>query len=238
MRPPPILVNHKNVLYGTEMENGSEHDCAAPACTKGGRREARREERRDAILDVAARSFLDHGYAGTTMSGVAQELGGSKGTLWSYFPSKEILFGAVLDRRTAIFREEMSQALNHDEPVAETLGRFCTSFIGKVTTAGAIALHRLVMGEAGRFPELGRIFYERGPLPTLQLLAGFIAGAMERGSLRKDNPFHAAQYLFALSTARSQMGRLTGVAPELEEQQVREESASAVALFMRAYAPD
>ena len=44
------------------------------------RREARRLTRREAILDVAQASFMEYGYAGTTMSAIAAMLGGSKGT--------------------------------------------------------------------------------------------------------------------------------------------------------------
>jgi hypothetical protein len=72
------LVNQKSVLYGTDMQ--------IPSLTCPSRREARRLSRREAILEVAERSFLEQGYAATTMSAIAAELGGSKGTLWSYLP--------------------------------------------------------------------------------------------------------------------------------------------------------
>lgn len=206
-------------------------------CQKGSRREVRREERREAILDVAQHSFLEHGYAGTTMSGIAGTLGGSKGTLWSYFPSKEILFGAVLDRATRAFRDEMRLTLNPDDPVADALTKFCTGFIAKLTSPEAIALSRLVMGEAGRFPEMGRIFYDRAPQPTLELIGEFLSGAMARGALRTADPLTAAQYLVALCSARSHQQRLTGVCPELPMAQVRAEASDAVALFLRAFAP-
>ena len=52
------------------------------------RRELSRRSRREAILEVAARSFFAHGYAATSMSSIAGELGGSKGTLWTYFPPR------------------------------------------------------------------------------------------------------------------------------------------------------
>ena len=45
------------------------------------------------------------------MSTIAAALGGSKGTLWAYFPSKEALFAAVLDDVTAAFRTELADAL-------------------------------------------------------------------------------------------------------------------------------
>gem|GEM_PF-6945919 len=47
-------------------------------------------ERRAAIVQLALRSFLAHGYEATTMSAIAKDMGGSKGTLWSYFSSEEV----------------------------------------------------------------------------------------------------------------------------------------------------
>lgn len=73
-----------------------------------GKREARKEERREMILEIAKREFLDHGYSGASMSAISAELGGSKGTLWSYFPSKEDLFAAVLDHATREYRDRKS----------------------------------------------------------------------------------------------------------------------------------
>jgi TetR/AcrR family transcriptional repressor of mexJK operon len=204
---------------------------------RSGKREARRESRREAILDVAACSFLKHGYAGTTMSAIAGTLGGSKGTLWSYFPDKEQLFAAVLDRATAKFREDMLVTLNADDPVELALNRFCTRYIAKLTSPEAVALHRLVMGEAGRFPEVGRIFHERAPMPTKQLMADYIAAAMARGALRQADPARAAQNLFALAGAHWQQRRMAGVAEPLDLAQAAQEAADAVDVFMRAYGP-
>lgn len=202
---------------------------------KPSRREARREERREAILDVAAQAFLEHGYGGTTMSGIAGALGGSKGTLWSYFPSKELLFAAVLDRATAAFREQLRLTLSEGEPVATALGKFCTMYIGKLYSPPAIALYRLVISGTRRSPEVGQIFYERAPLPTLELMSRYIGCAMARGALREADPMHAAQALIALCTARSHQRLLAGVCAGLTEQDVAEQAAFALDLFLRAY---
>lgn len=202
---------------------------------KPGRREARREERREAILDVAVQAFLEHGYGGTTMSAIAGALGGSKGTLWSYFPSKELLFAAVLDRATAEFRKQLLLTLAEGEPVEIALEKFCTMFIGKLTSPPAIALYRLVISGTRRFPEVGRIYYERAPQPMLELMSGYIGCVMKRGNLRDADPFEAAQTLVALCTARSHQRLLTGVCAGLTEAEVTGEAAKAVDLFMRAY---
>ena len=207
-------------------------DCSAPS-----RRAARRESRRDAILEVAARTFLEHGYAGTTMSGIAAQLGGSKGTLWSYYPSKELLFGAVLDRVTTAFREQLTLTLNADDPIETTLTKFCTKYLTKLTVPQSLALHRLVIGEATRFPEMGRIFYERAPWKTQELLASYLDQAMDRGELRRHDSFAAAQYLTALCIARSHQQLVTGVLDELPPERIREEVDDAVAIFLRAFRP-
>jgi AcrR family transcriptional regulator len=56
---------------------------------------ARREEE---ILDAAADLFARHGYARTETQMLADRLGVGKGTIYRYFPSKEALFRAAVDR--------------------------------------------------------------------------------------------------------------------------------------------
>lgn len=199
------------------------------------RREARRQSRRDAIVDVAARWFLDHGYAATTMSAIAAELGGSKGTLWNHFPSKELLFSAVLDRMTTEFREQVSLALIPSDDLETALRKFCHKLLAKVTSADAIALYRLVGGEVSRFPEIGRIFYERGPQQTQQLVADFLAGAMDRGQLRRDDPLGAARGLIGLCLYGCHQQMLLGVIDAAPPERAAEDADRAVDIFMRAY---
>lgn len=200
------------------------------------RREARRQSRREAILDVAAESFLEHGYAGTTMSAIAATLGGSKGTLWSYFASKEVLFAAVIDRVTQAFRAQLSLILNPRDGVEAALRRFCIEFLRKVTSPEAIALHRLVVGETNRFPEIGHIFYERAPRQTQKLLAEFLAEAMERKSLRRTDPLIAARQLIALCMAGEHQLLLMGMTDTLAPQTLEAEVDNAMNTFIRAYA--
>src|SRR5262245_4068895 len=69
-----------------------------------GKRESQRLARRSQIIAVARQHFFEHGYDGTAMSAIAAELGGSKGTLWNYFPSKEALFAAVVEETAAAIR--------------------------------------------------------------------------------------------------------------------------------------
>jgi len=201
-----------------------------------GRREARRIDRRDAILTVAYASFLEHGYAATTMSGIAATIGGSKATLWSYFPSKEALLEAVLDRATAVYRAQMSSLLNVSGDPTRTLRTFCNSFIERVTSPEAIALFRLACAESGRFPEMGKIFHDRGPRTIQNLLGAFIASAMERGLLRRDDPIRAARILISLCMSGSHQRLLLGRLTEITADMIAADADAAFDVFVRAYA--
>ena len=222
-----MVVNLKIVLYGTEMDSAT--------LSSPGRREANRLSRRETILDVAQRSFMEHGYDGTTMSGIAAELGGSKGTLWSYFPSKEALFAAVVDRATQEFRRQLTVILNPEDELEVTLKRFCERYLAKVTSNEGIALYRLVIGESSRFPELGRIFYERAPRQTQLLLAEFIAGAQSRGQLQEIEPLRAAQDLIGLCMSGHYQMRLTGLIDDISGEELAQDIDAALTTFLRAY---
>ena len=73
-----------------------------------------RDARRQAILAVAREVFMEDGYAAASMSAIAARVGGSKGTLYNYFPSKEDLFTAVIQDEC-----ELKQAALFDNLTAE-----------------------------------------------------------------------------------------------------------------------
>lgn len=202
------------------------------------RRELRKQDRRDAILNVAQGCFAAQGYAGTTMSGIAAKLGGSKGTLWTYFPSKEDLFAAVLDRVARAYRARLSQILDAQGALEPTLERACCSLIEKVTSPDAIALHRLIVAEGRRFPELARIFFEIAPATTRRLIAGFLNDAMERGQLRREDPLEAARVLTALAMSGIHHQLMMGQVDEVDPARIKADAHLAADLFLRAYAPD
>ena len=202
------------------------------------RREVRRRDRRDAIIAVARRSFLESGYAATTMSSIAAELGGSKGTLWSYFPSKEELFTAVLRDATEAYHAGVLQLLDSRGELEPTLLRFGHDLIRKVTSPEAIGLHRLIAAEASRFPEIGTIFFELAPSNTRNLLARFLEGGMQRGQLRRADPQLAARMLIVLTLSGCHQQMIWGNMNPPKPEQIEADVAFAVDCFLRAYAPE
>nr|WP_047167463.1 TetR/AcrR family transcriptional regulator [Sphingomonas sp. Y57] len=206
--------------------------------TRPGRRETKRLDRREAIIDVARAYFLEHGYAATAMSGIAATIGGSKATLWSYFPSKEALFEAVLDRATTRFRERIVSVLVPEADFETTLRSFCRHFLEKVTNPESIALHRLIVAEAGRFPEIGEMFYRRGPNTMIRLLGDFIELGMARGKLRTDDPVNVAKLLLALCLQGDHQQLLLGLVQRVDAERIAATADTAVDFLLRAYAPE
>ncbi|WP_312857029.1 TetR/AcrR family transcriptional regulator [Novosphingobium chloroacetimidivorans] len=127
------------------------------------KREQNKLRRRASIVEIATRSFLERGYAATSMSAIADELGGSKATLWSHFASKEELFTAVVDDLVARLSIEIEEDLIHDSFSIEGLRRYVLRYLKKLMSDQAIALFRLMIAEGGRFPEIVAVFHARAP---------------------------------------------------------------------------
>lgn len=166
------------------------------------KREARKQERRAAIVAAARKSFLEDGYAATSMSGLLATLGGSKATLWSYFRSKEELFAAVIEDVTQAFRAKLEDELFAAGDLRAALVTFCRSFMERTTAPDALATWRLVVSESGRSPEVGRIFYERAPHHLERQIAGYLDREVAAGHLRDEGTLKMAELLISMCVAR------------------------------------
>lgn len=140
-----------------------------------GKRELNKARKRAEIVQVAASMFLEQGYAATTMSAIADTLGGSKATLWAHFSSKEDVFSAVLDRHVDTFSRSIDEVLTGQTFSVPALRRACLRFIDCLLRESSILLYRMVMSEGDRFPELREAFYTRGPIKLRTRVAGFFA---------------------------------------------------------------
>jgi AcrR family transcriptional regulator len=180
------------------------------------------------------RSFLAHGYEATTMSAIAKEMGGSKGTLWSYFNSKEDLLAAVIDSAAAAFQSSMGAILDTEKDIRMVLTRFCETFLGRISRPEAIALQRFIVSQVDRFPEIGRVFYEHAPAINHATLSDFFKRQMAAGVLRTGDPNDAARMLLDLCTAGYHDRVLYGVEtqdPAIE----RREATRIVRQFLDCY---
>jgi TetR/AcrR family transcriptional regulator, mexJK operon transcriptional repressor len=193
----------------------------------------------EAILSVATEIFLAGGYDAASMSAIAAELGGSKGTLYNYFRSKEELFAAVIqdqcDRKLGLMFDNLGTP--DDDLVAGLLmlaRRFATVLLADDT----IRFSRAIAASAASFPELGRKMYDAGVLRTTRRLAGYLEGQMALARLRPADPHRAAEQFLELTLAGLYRKRLWNVIPSVPAQDIEDNVQAAIETFLAAYRLD
>jgi TetR/AcrR family transcriptional repressor of mexJK operon len=161
------------------------------------RPEGRSARKRRAILEAGTALFLRNGYRGTSMDEIAAIAEVSKQTVYKHFADKKSLFSEIVTSTV----EDVAKPV-HDEVLAlqdsgdleADLRRLARRLLAQVMQPRILQLRRLVIGEAGRFPELGRTFYEQGPGRTIAALAAVFERLADRGVLQPGDPLLAAAH--------------------------------------------
>jgi TetR/AcrR family transcriptional repressor of mexJK operon len=196
----------------------------------------RQAARRETILEIARESFLNDGYAATSMSSIAARLGGSKGTLYNYYPSKEELFAAVMQYHCAGARATFEELLAQTGELRERLQRFGEAYQTIVFSERFLAVHRLVTGESARFPELGVLFYEAAGKRGKSWLADVFAEEMDKGVIRRTDPDKVARQFLGLCRSDMHNRLLWNVTPPPTPQDIADQATDAVDVILAAYA--
>jgi AcrR family transcriptional regulator len=194
-----------------------------------------RDARRDAILKIALEAFLTEGYAATSMSTIAARVGGSKATLYNYFTSKEELFSAVIAEKCQDVHQLLFETeLEHDDFRA-SLTKFGERFVHLLLSDEKIAVFRLITAETARFPELGRAFYQSGPLQGKKLLAQYFDRAVDEGSLKPGDTSVMSSHFFALCKGEIHHRKLWNVTSNPSDEEIHTTIVDVVAMFLAAY---
>lgn len=153
------------------------------------------------ILEAATQLFLRQGFAATSTDAITTAAGVSKQTVYSYFPSKEVLFSEVLRH---LIDEKTPQQLEHHVNAApletrEELQRALTTLaqrlIDTLMNPTYLSLIRITLAEFTRFPQLGQSFKEAVPHRVMSQVRRFLERAHSAG-LAEVPDFDAATRLF------------------------------------------
>lgn len=150
---------------------------------------AKRERRKDArpgeLLAAALELFVEKGFAATRAEEVAKRAGVSKGTLFLYFSSKEELFKAVVRENISGRFDEWSQELDAYEGNSAELLRYCiTVWWERVGSTQAAGISKLMMSEAGNFPELAAFYQAEVIAPGNALIQRVLQRGIDSGEFR------------------------------------------------------
>jgi len=132
------------------------------------------------------------------MSMIALRAGGSKSTLWAYFPCKKLLFEAVvLDAASRLYWAADS-LLYPAGPPRDVLNAFAADLVAVLTSPESLYHDRMVIAVAKHFPALGHVVHDKGRRRTGDRLSEYLAGEMQAGWLRLDDPSLAARHFLSL----------------------------------------
>ena len=197
-----------------------------------------RDVRREAILDAAQEVFMEVGFAAASMSMIAARVGGSKGTLYNYFKSKEELFEAYIRRHCAWQQEAiLAEFLTPGEDVRMVLLKLGRNLHNVVLSDVGLRNFTLVISEARRAPEIGRAFYEAGPATGARRMAEGISQAIADGRLRPCDADKAAFQFVGLCQNRMLKACLCNAMDAPSPEEIEAEVAAAVESFMAAFGP-
>lgn len=194
------------------------------------------EERRQAMIDVAAEVFNEIGFEGASMAEISARIGGSKATLYNYFNSKEEIFVEVMLKQVGCQFEEAFAALNDEDDLRSGLLRLARHYLDIVLKPEVVAVKRLGMYYAGK-SELGPLLYERGPKRGWMRIATFLDGKMAAGKLHKSDSWIAALQFRSLVESELVELRMLNVEVELPPQRRQAAAERAVEAFLYLYQP-
>lgn len=198
----------------------------------------RTEARRRAIIEAARDVFQELGFERTTMSAISQRLGGSKATLYSYFPSKEELFVACVQQGIDEESGELVEATRAIPDLRDALTFFARSFLAKATGDRPIAIYRLIANQPPG-SQVGLNFYERGLKQGWIKFCLYLEEQIAAGKLRKGTAWVMAMHLKGMVEAEHVERRMLNALPhELDSQTLDRVTRDAVDAFLRAYGPE
>jgi len=149
--------------------------------------------RREQLIAVAEQLFLQHGFANTSVNAIVREAGGSLATLYAEFGSKEALFESVLSERAARFFPEERSAPRQALDAEAELRSLATHMLKRMLSDDGLAVYRIAVHEAPRFPALRKALLEVGMPGLLDRTARYLRGLADRGVVRIDESNEAVR---------------------------------------------
>lgn len=194
----------------------------------------RTEEKRNEIIRIAGELFDTQGFERTSMSQISERLGGSKATLYGYFPSKQELLFAVLDFDVSTEADRLMGEFLSSDDLRDGLTKMGIAYLMRRLSTTPISNVRIVSTQ----PEgsnVGPEFYANVLRPAWMRLAKRFESMMKEGRLRKADPWVAAMHWKGLNEWDMFEKRLMGAITEPDPKEIKRASELAADAFLRLY---
>lgn len=193
---------------------------------------SRGQQRKAKILSAATKLFLSQGYGETSIDAIVEKSGGSKATLYSYYPTKADLFRAVVD--SIVTTQEGPELASYDN-IRDTLVDFAEHRLAIVFSSNHRALMRLIIAERERFPDIARMYYEQGPLHSHMVLRDYFEVLIDKGKLDIRSADEACEFFRGMLMHQRYIEQLYLDASPLSTEEIRVKARHVVERFLEAY---
>lgn len=195
--------------------------------------------KRQAIVDAAAASFFDVGFAATSIEKVAAAANVSKVTIYTHFNDKNGLFSAAVEKECANIRSYFSIDMESDDAIQGTIGEKLRVIANAVheflSRPEMVQFDRRIAAETEHEPAIGQAFLTAGPWRMKAAFAAFLAHADSNGELNVPDPGMAAEQLVSMCKGMGDLERRFGAPVDEEHDKQRIECA--IEVFLKVYAP-
>lgn len=192
--------------------------------------------KRAAILEAAKEMFIELGFNGVSMDGIAARAGVSKLTVYSHFGDKDTLFTEAIQAKCVEMMPDELFVTDSEGPLREQLLGIGQAFFTLISSDAAIATQRMMMT-----PEtddrVRQMFWQAGPARTEVALSDFLAARVARGELVIEDTHLAARQFFCLLKGEVHAHMMCGLCAAPDQPDADTHIAVSVDFFLRAYEP-
>jgi len=157
----------------------------------------RADARPQELLDAALAEFIERGYAATRLEEVARRAGVAKATLYRYYENKFELFKAVVRAAIVAKFDAVAQAQVDAGSAREQLTHLLRAFVGRIADSPLSGIPKLVIAEAGNFPEIARFYHDEVIARGRALLIGTLQRGAASGEFRNVDADYAFRIVIA-----------------------------------------
>ncbi len=197
--------------------------------------EPKKGRKYDQVLEGARLVFLSDGFEGASVDDIARAANVSKATLYSYFPDKRFLFMQVAKTECQRQADLAIATINMEAPIGQVLHDIASEMVEFITSKFGKQIFRICVGESDRFPELGREFYDSGPMLIRSKLIDFFEKGVARGDLKIDDFELAADQFHELAKATLFPKLVFNIADDFSTVEKERVINGAVEMFMARY---
>lgn len=195
-----------------------------------------RAKKQRAILDAATKLFLEKGYEATSINTLVSITGGSKETIYNNFGNKEQLFVAVVDDVLKGILQPLAELDIHHLALREGLIYISKITLEVLTDEKGVGLQRLAFSASRKHENVGRLFYEHGPVKGFASLAKFLRKQQALGKFDCRNIDHATEYFWGMLLYKVTLQRCCSVESPMSSRNITNLVHRVVDDFLEHYA--